>query len=104
MSQYDKPFIGVVNQAIETIRVDAPERWLSAQAGSGKPVPDYGCSQEDHIPNCGHFGFSGTYLSDHAPECPAATWDALCECNPKARKASGKKFTHPWLTRAKPND
>lgn len=52
---------------------------------------DLGCSQEDHLPNCSHFGKSGLYLSEHAEDCP---WGmkprqyAACTCNPKARRAA----------------
>jgi hypothetical protein len=46
---------------------------------------DLGCSQEDHLPNCSHFGENGLYLSDHAKGCPAGR-EAPCTCNPKARK------------------
>jgi hypothetical protein len=49
------------------------------------PYRDVGCSQEDHLPNCGHFGMSGLYLSDHAPDCPTDKFEP-CTCNPKARK------------------
>lgn len=45
---------------------------------------DIGCSQEDHLPNCGHFGFTGTYLSEHLADCPSKNYEP-CNCNPKAR-------------------
>jgi hypothetical protein len=49
---------------------------------------DVGCSQEDHIPNCGHFGYSGVYLSDHLETCPCYKSNkAECNCNPTARKS-----------------
>lgn len=50
---------------------------------------DVGCSQEDHLPNCSHFGESGAYLSEHSAECKKQTGGgtkAGCICNPKARK------------------
>ena len=48
---------------------------------------DIGCSQEDHIPNCAHFGYSGGYLSDHLKTCPCFRSNkAECNCNPTARK------------------
>lgn len=47
---------------------------------------DVGCSQEDHLPNCSHFGESGLYLSEHAKDCPGGRTEP-CICNPKARKA-----------------
>lgn len=49
-----------------------------------------GCSQEMHLPNCGHFGESGTYLSAHAEWCPAHDNDDPCTCNPDARKKARK--------------
>lgn len=51
-----------------------------------KLLPKYGCSQEDHVPNCGHFGFSGEYLGRHLLDCfneQDARYE--CSCNPKAR-------------------
>ncbi len=52
---------------------------------------DVGCSQEDHLKNCGHFGYSGLYLSDHLKTCPqyAANLEP-CNCNPEARRALGE--------------
>lgn len=46
---------------------------------------DVGCSQEDHLPNCSHIGFAGTYLSDHATWCNGGRTEA-CICNPTARE------------------
>ena len=45
---------------------------------------DLGCSQEDHLPNCSHFGFTGGYLSDHADWCEGG-YTKPCICNPEAR-------------------
>lgn len=48
---------------------------------------DVGCSQEDHLPNCGHFGYTGTYLSEHLKTCPQRKGkNQPCNCNPKARE------------------
>lgn len=50
-------------------------------------LPSYGCSQEHHTPNCGHFGEAGSYLSRHAEWC--AYWNNSleeCTCNPAARR------------------
>lgn len=48
---------------------------------------DVGCSQECHLPNCGHFGYVGTYLSEHADWCDWEKYrDRPCTCNPEARK------------------
>ncbi len=50
---------------------------------------DIGCSQEDHLPNCTHLGYSGGYLSEHLPTCPCFKSNkAECNCNPKARQAT----------------
>lgn len=46
---------------------------------------DVGCSQEDHLPNCSHFGFNGEYLSAHAEWCSGGEYSP-CTCNPKARR------------------
>jgi hypothetical protein len=49
---------------------------------------DVGCSQEDHLPNCSHFGESGSYLSEHSKECERKTdggRNAPCICNPRAK-------------------
>lgn len=46
---------------------------------------DVGCSQEDHLPNCSHFGMTGVYLSPHAADCPGG-YEEPCICNPKARE------------------
>ena len=49
---------------------------------------DVGCSQEDHLPNCSHFGHSGAYLSPHSNECKKISGGGVtgpCICNPKAR-------------------
>lgn len=52
---------------------------------------DLGCSQESHIPNCGHFGYAGTYLSEHLKTCPQFKGNTKpCNCNPMARKAVEK--------------
>lgn len=54
---------------------------------------DVGCSQEQHLPNCSHFGYAGTYLSSHAEECEKKTnggRDAPCICNPKVRRGAAK--------------
>jgi hypothetical protein len=48
-----------------------------------------GCSQEDHLANCGHFGYSGEYLSSHSKGCPAGD-TGPCICNPTARGVSLK--------------
>lgn len=48
-----------------------------------------GCSQEDHLPNCGHFGQSESYLGRHAFDCPYKKYKP-CDCNPNARSISGK--------------
>jgi hypothetical protein len=45
-----------------------------------------GCSQEMHLPNCGHFGESGVYLSKHAQGCPGEDSSGPCWCNPDARR------------------
>lgn len=47
---------------------------------------DIGCSQEDHLPNCGHFGYTGGYLSSHLNTFPQGQKKfEPCNCNPKAR-------------------
>lgn len=45
---------------------------------------DSGCSQEDHLPDCSHFGFTGGYLSEHAAWCEGG-YTKPCICNPEAR-------------------
>ena len=67
-----------------------------------KKYRDLGCSQEDHIQNCSHFGYSGAYLSEHTPECEKETGGgrkAPCICNPEARKKS-KPQEYYILTKA----
>ena len=49
-----------------------------------------GCSQEDHIPNCSHFGMSGAYLSEHAKGCEEGR-TGPCTCNPTARTKANKE-------------
>jgi hypothetical protein len=45
-----------------------------------------GCSQEDHLPNCSHFGYSGGYLTSHLETCPChKSYREECNCNPMAR-------------------
>ena len=51
---------------------------------------DVGCGQEDHLPGCAHFGFTGLYLSAHLP------------CNPEARRSAGTARRHPCSKLAKP--
>lgn len=52
-----------------------------------KLLPKHGCSQEDHIPNCGHFGQSGLYLSEHAKDCDNRKNSRYeCTCNPRRRR------------------
>lgn len=51
---------------------------------------DVGCSQEQHLPNCSHFGYTGKYLSEHLPTCPGGR-NAPCNCNPKARKEAAER-------------
>lgn len=48
-------------------------------------IKDIGCSQEDHLPDCGHYGYTGGYLSNHLPDCPSGN-TGPCVCNPRARK------------------
>jgi hypothetical protein len=45
---------------------------------------DVGCSQEDHLANCSHFGYTGEYLSEHAPYCNGGRTQP-CTCNPEQR-------------------
>lgn len=45
----------------------------------------YSCSQESHEDNCGHFGHTGAYLSEHDDTCPIEKREGPCDCNPKAR-------------------
>jgi hypothetical protein len=62
---------------------------------------DLGCSQEDHLPNCGHFGYTGEYLSRHAEGCPTLK-DQPCNCNPNARMMVEKtKLNELGLARMK---
>lgn len=69
---------------------------------SKRLIPSYGCSQEDHVPNCGHFGYSGTYLGNHAPDCDhEQDCRYECTCNPAQREA--KKFRPPALSPPKPD-
>lgn len=56
-----------------------------------------GCGQEDHISNCIHFGYFGTYLSEHSEECKAETNEGrnnACICNPNARKKLPARTHH----------
>lgn len=54
-----------------------------------KILSSCGCSQEQHLPNCGHFGHSGVYLSRHLPDCDNAKNSRYqCTCNPTVRKSS----------------
>jgi hypothetical protein len=39
-----------------------------------------GCSQEDHLPLCMHFGRAGTYLSHHLPVCEAKNKNTSGPC------------------------
>jgi hypothetical protein len=58
---------------------------------------DIGCSQEDHLRDCSHFGYSGLYLSDHADYCIAYSDGGRknpCICNPSARIRKGKTEGH----------
>ena len=60
-----------------------------------------GCSQEDHLPNCAHFGYCGGYLTPHAKTCPCNKSNkAECNCNPTARELA-KQNADPRLIAAK---
>jgi hypothetical protein len=53
-----------------------------------KLLPKHGCSQEQHVPNCGHFGESGAYLSLHSLDCDYRKNSRYeCTCSPKAKLA-----------------
>lgn len=74
-------------------KLAAPGTHGQAEKVEGRGVmniyKDVGCSQEQHLPNCSHFGMSGAYLSEHAPDCPWKKHQP-CNCNPKARRESTK--------------
>lgn len=54
---------------------------------------DVGCSQEDHLPNCGHFGYSGMYLGSHLSTCPQDKGNTKpCNCNPIVRGVKGARL------------
>lgn len=60
---------------------------------------DVGCSQEDHLPNCSHFGMTGKYLSEHSVQCKRKTKggvNAPCICNPTARAKAKKVFAKEY--------
>lgn len=59
---------------------------------------DVGCSQEDHLDNCSHFGYAGTYLSEHAADCEGGRTKP-CTCNPQVR---GKAERELRLREAQP--
>jgi hypothetical protein len=75
------------NDNTRALRREPPiENWI---------YDNIGCSQDSHLADCMHYGWSGTYLSGHTPWCDLNGKNrGPCICNPAVRARRSRVFLY----------